>query len=764
MPAPNPSILANGLLEPDGILPIFSGYYSYNAFSSFSSLANVFPPGRNRILFVACHFGTNWAFKAGIVAFPLLRRLNYGTAHGQKPLMHPLVVHPFPLTMLFWIAIPDDDTGGFFDFDVTGAWQLWQDCDTEQPFQSTNFNHTPGGSVRFDQPTQQFVIAEPHSTTVIQARQDPVGLPVALFAIGGDSQRTFLTGPFFDVSALGVYPSNPTFGSDIGPAVDLDIVSGALVDLGDIHNLSRARTIRGSPTLDPFIQTITQYVASAWTLTKDTGYRAAWPLSPGTCGTPFSLIAGGLDWSTPDRGDIGKLTTAALVLRPDQAHTASPWVTKGWFPLAGNGAGFAGVQTYPRGSTLTPFSTIQFYNDTWTILPGGGLDSQPFSLPVQMNEDSAHFLEIAPGMDFAVARDTSGGVWTAGLDTDFIDENLQPTFAGSIFVPATHFDQLGQGANWPACASEVWLQVPGIVATSVDAGTVHAAALRGTEPPLLWGSNEHGQLGSGQATTPVFGPTGRYTGSGYPTPAVPIGLGTTPIAQVACGGYHTLLLDTAGALYVSGRNNFGQLGLNDVRSRNGFELAPGLPPIEKIAAGAFASFAQTRDGRLFGTGFYGFPWSWGVDLDAFDPGGFNRYVSQWVQIHTGPILQLRAYGGFQVVPWIIDTSHVVWHPQFVRNVDPVTFEFTYSGSWIQPFGTRPFSFLSRGESPTVHVTLDGHLLQGGTTEFSPPLTGSYTAATWGFPPISFLLTGPVPVPPPTLTTKPFVTCQAIGPI
>ena len=41
----------------------------------------------------------------------------------------------------------------------------------------------------------------------------------------------------------------------------------------------------------------------------------------------------------------------------------------------------------------------------------------------------------------------------------------------------------------------------------------------------------------------------------------------TPIRQIAAGGSHSAILSSTGALYLWGKNTFGQLGLNDQKER-----------------------------------------------------------------------------------------------------------------------------------------------------------------------------------------------------
>ena len=63
------------------------------------------------------------------------------------------------------------------------------------------------------------------------------------------------------------------------------------------------------------------------------------------------------------------------------------------------------------------------------------------------------------------------------------------------------------------------------------------------------------QLGLGTSTDMVFSPTLVESLTGV------------PLAGVACGGNHTLVVTVSGAVFAFGSNNHGQLGLGDLTDR-----------------------------------------------------------------------------------------------------------------------------------------------------------------------------------------------------
>jgi len=91
----------------------------------------------------------------------------------------------------------------------------------------------------------------------------------------------------------------------------------------------------------------------------------------------------------------------------------------------------------------------------------------------------------------------------------------------------------------------------------------------------VWGNNYYGQLGIGDTTKRIL-PTELTAFRGK------------PIAQVACGGNHTMVLLGNGELWAMGRNNEGQLGLGDSKDRTTPEQVTALAgrKVAAVACGA----------------------------------------------------------------------------------------------------------------------------------------------------------------------------------
>jgi len=79
-------------------------------------------------------------------------------------------------------------------------------------------------------------------------------------------------------------------------------------------------------------------------------------------------------------------------------------------------------------------------------------------------------------------------------------------------------------------------------------------------------------------------------------------VGPPRIVKVAAGGYHTVLLKSDGTVWVTGRNDCGQLGLPGTYSRERFIQVPGLTGIVDVCAASEHTVAVKDDGTVWVTG------------------------------------------------------------------------------------------------------------------------------------------------------------------
>lgn len=127
--------------------------------------------------------------------------------------------------------------------------------------------------------------------------------------------------------------------------------------------------------------------------------------------------------------------------------------------------------------------------------------------------------------------------------------------------------------------------------TAIAAGLYHSAALTANGELYTWGSNSKGQLGLGRNTDMVFSPT------------LVESLSSVPLAGVACGGNHTLVVTRSGAVFAWGSNNHGQLGLGDLSDRIWPTQVSSLRSLKIVAGGIRAGLEHTvalsEDGGVF---------------------------------------------------------------------------------------------------------------------------------------------------------------------
>lgn len=142
-------------------------------------------------------------------------------------------------------------------------------------------------------------------------------------------------------------------------------------------------------------------------------------------------------------------------------------------------------------------------------------------------------------------------------------------------------------------------------ASAASAGGSHSCVLLDDGTVKCWGENFHGQLG--QNSDAVYGKEAGSMGNALPT--VPLGPNFESVF-VDSGGEFNCALSSAGDVKCWGRNEFGQLGLGDNVTRGGqftasdmgvnlapVNLGPGLAA-EKIALGGMHACAVLRGGGL----------------------------------------------------------------------------------------------------------------------------------------------------------------------
>lgn len=229
------------------------------------------------------------------------------------------------------------------------------------------------------------------------------------------------------------------------------------------------------------------------------------------------------------------------------------------------------------------------------------------SQPLAVMED---VVSASAGADFTVALKADGTLWTWGgndegqLGTGTTEGSATPVqvldqvtavVAGDYHVAALRtdstlwtwgdnlFGQLGDGTqDSRPTPQQILTDV-----SAVNLGGYHAAALRTDGTLWMWGSNIDGQLGTGQATEVLQ------------TQPVQVPLNGAVLA-VAAGTGHTVAILEDGSLWVWGRNDQGQLGLDPDTAA----LVPQPTQVTEatgavdVAAGTYQTACLLSDGTL----------------------------------------------------------------------------------------------------------------------------------------------------------------------
>jgi alpha-tubulin suppressor-like RCC1 family protein len=169
------------------------------------------------------------------------------------------------------------------------------------------------------------------------------------------------------------------------------------------------------------------------------------------------------------------------------------------------------------------------------------------------------------------------------------------TSAGTVYASGRNgYGRLGDGTTTDRSTPvQVAAGVPNVV--GVAAGSAHSLFLTSAGTVYASGSNNYGQLGDGTTTwgsTPVAG----VTAAGVPN-----------VVGVAAGDKHSLFLTSAGTVYASGYNGNGQLGDGTTTQRSTpVQVAAGVPNVVGVAAGNLHSLFLTSAGTVYASGYNGY--------------------------------------------------------------------------------------------------------------------------------------------------------------
>src|SRR5579871_1184088 len=146
--------------------------------------------------------------------------------------------------------------------------------------------------------------------------------------------------------------------------------------------------------------------------------------------------------------------------------------------------------------------------------------------------------------------------------------------------------ELGNGATTNSSLITPALNVVGV--KSISCGYNHTLALDANGNVWAWGSNNHGQLGTGDTAN-------------RDKPVVVL----DAVRAIAAGGFHSLALRADGTVWAWGSNTDGQLGTGDTTDRHSPTQMSGSDNagIKAIACGLNHSLILCENSLLYGCGF-----------------------------------------------------------------------------------------------------------------------------------------------------------------
>ena len=195
------------------------------------------------------------------------------------------------------------------------------------------------------------------------------------------------------------------------------------------------------------------------------------------------------------------------------------------------------------------------------------------SLPVSTFSGGTNWKQVACGDGHTAAVKTDGTLWTWG------NNNSGALGINNIANRSLPVSTFSGGTNWK----------------QVSCGYRNTAAIKTNGTLWIWGENTYGRLGIG----PDF--------ASRSTPVTTI-VGGTNWKQVSCGRNHTSAIKTDGTLWIWGRNDLGQLGVNDTTNRNTpVTTFSGGTNWKQVSGAAFATVAVKTDGTL---------WLWGNNTNG----------------------------------------------------------------------------------------------------------------------------------------------------
>ncbi|XP_032310272.1 probable E3 ubiquitin-protein ligase HERC4 isoform X2 [Drosophila ananassae] len=259
--------------------------------------------------------------------------------------------------------------------------------------------------------------------------------------------------------------------------------------------------------------------------------------------------------------------------------------------------------------------------------------------------------------------------------------------------------QLGQATDQDI------VQLPKIVrqlvsktVVQIACGNNHSLALTSCGELYSWGSNIYGQLG---VNTPK-----EVTHSNQPVRLTTL-LGI-PVAAIACGGNHSFIISKSSAVFGWGRNNCGQLGLNDETSRSYPTQLKTLRTlgVRFVACGDEFSVFLTNEGGVFtcGAGAYG---------QLGHGFGANEMLPRMVMELMGSTITQVACGNRHTLALVPSRGRVYGFglgssgQLGTRSTKSLTLPQVVIGPWVSPSGSALLQSSDAKVSVVIHQIFSG---------------------------------------------------------